>query len=403
MAGLFELKKEHHAALTKMENLVSKAENEHREMTVSESTDFDICNRAVQALGPKIASLEKQSTLRRHVSAGGHLLTDGASTPQDMMRRSPRALSPTYFEDFHNWLKSGGTEMGAALYEGSSSQGGYAVPIVVADQIIELAVPEMGVRRLASVVPTVSDIKFPSKSAFGTAAAKAESGGSTNAFGGTQPTLGQFTLSAYMAGVYGDVSWELIQDVPAFQQFAVQDMLDAVSLFEENLFINGTGSGQAQGLLGNTDSGGTFEPDTNGNLVSIDGTLSVLGTLNALYHPGASWLMARQTSIVIRKAQVESNLFNPVWTRVGNQDFLHGYPVEYSSSMPAATRGNTPVLFGDFKRGYLIGDRGGSGINVKILDQPKAVDGLLGLLAYRRMDARVRRSEAIKSYTISAS
>jgi HK97 family phage major capsid protein len=71
--------------------------------------------------------------------------------------------------------------------------------------------------------------------------------------------------------------------------------------------------------------------------------------------------------------------------------------------MPAASRGNSPVIFGDFKRGYLIGDRGGSGVNVKVLDQPLASQGILQLLAYRRTDGRVRRSEALQEYQISAS
>ena len=38
------------------------------------------------------------------------------------------------------------------------------------------------------------------------------------------------------------------------------------------------------------------------------------------------------------------------------------------------------MLFGDFKRGYVIGDRGGSGINVKVLDQPLATQGQIVLL-----------------------
>jgi HK97 family phage major capsid protein len=252
---------------------------------------------------------------------------------------------------------------------------------------------------LASVLPTTSDIKFPTKSAFGTAAAKAE----TSSFGGTQPTLGQFTLSAFMGGVAGDVSWELVQDVPAFQQFAVQDMLDAMTMYEENLFINGTGTGQAQGLINNIGAGITAEPDSNGNLVTIAGTLDLIGSLNALYHKGASWLMTRATSIIIRKAQTQSNLFVPAWVSVGGTDYLHGYPVEYSAYVPAAARGAAPVVFGDFKRGYVIGDRGGSGINVKVLDQPKAVQGLITLLAYRRMDGRVRRSEALQTYVVAAS
>jgi len=113
--------------------------------------------------------------------------------------------------------------------------------------------------------------------------------------------------------------------------------------------------------------------------------------------------MSRATSIVLRKAQTQSNLFAPAWTRENGQDYLWGFPVAYSNYMPSATRGNTPILFGDFKQGYVIGDRGGSGINIKVLDQPKATSGILVLLAYRRVDGRVRRSEAVQSYVIAAS
>jgi HK97 family phage major capsid protein len=129
-------------------------------------------------------------------------------------------------------------------------------------------------------------------------------------------------------------------------------------------------------------------------------TFDVLGKLNAAYHPGASWLMSRATGAAIRKAQMASNLFAPVWTRENGQDFLHGYPVTFDAYVPAIAAGATPVLFGNFKQGYLIGDRGGSGINVKLLDQPKATEGQLILLAYRRTDGRVRRSEAIQGITL---
>jgi HK97 family phage major capsid protein len=94
-------------------------------------------------------------------------------------------------------------------------------------------------------------------------------------------------------------------------------------------------------------------------------------------------------------------LYSPIWIQEGGKAFLHGYPVVFSGSMPAIATTKTPVLFGDFKSGYVIGDRGGSGINVKILDQPLATAGQLILLAYRRTDGRVRRSEAIQAITLA--
>ena len=397
---LFDMKQMHHSALKRADSIITAAENANRALTAAENLDVDAAMAEAQELAPQIATIEKKNTIRTMFS-GESVLFVGEPGPGE--RSGKKSLSRDYLNAFHAFLGSGGQTVNAALYEGSASGGGYAVPVTVDDQIVPLAPNEMAIRRFATVVPTVSDIKVPVKTTFGVAAAKAESGSSATSFTESEPAIGQFTLSAFMAGILSKISWELAQDVPAFQAFAVADMLLAQQMYEENLYINGTGSGQAQGLIGNVGAGVTEEPDANGNLVSIDGTLDLIGSLQAQYHDNASFLMARPTSIIIRKAQRQANLFEPVWTRSNGVDYLHGYPVFYSSSMPTAARSNTPVLFGDFKQGYIIGDRGGSAINVKVLDQPLAAQGQLLLLAYRRTDGRVRRSEAIQSYKIAAS
>ena len=82
-----------------------------------------------------------------------------------------------------------------------------------------------------------------------------------------------------------------------------------------------------------------------------------------------------------------------------------GRPVFFDANCPAlptaTTAGVIPILYGDFKAGYVIGVRGGAGINAKILDQPWASAGQVGILAYRRLDGRVRRSKAIQAITVS--
>jgi len=312
-------------------------------------------------------------------------------------------LSEDYYNDFHTWIGSRGQQMGASLYEGTGSSGGYAVPVIVDGQVVPLAPTEMGVRAIANVVPTAMDIKVPIQASFSTAAAKAESGGSTNAFSESDPTLSQVTLSAFMAGVPHTLSWELVQDVPTFQNFAITDLVLAIQMYEENLFVNGTGSGQAQGLIGNTGTGVTGVLVGSDNYASelLTATFDALGKLNAVYfNANTRWLLARQTAVVLRKAQMQANLFAPVFVSEGGKDYLHGIEVAYSSAMPTIAASATPVLLGDFKSGYVIGDRGGSGINVKILDQPLATSGQLILLGYRRMDGRVRRSEAIQAITL---
>jgi HK97 family phage major capsid protein len=313
-------------------------------------------------------------------------------------------FSAEYLAAFTSFVRSGGSQLSAALYEGSNPNGGYSVPVVVADgRIVPLAPQESAIRRLATVVPTTSDVLIPFETTVGTAAAKPESGGSTNNFGGASPALSRFLLSAFPAGAENDFSFELFEDAPLFQPFIVQDAVRSQQTLEESWFISGTGIGQAQGLIGNVGAGVTEEPDGSGNLVTIDGTSNLIDTLDAEYSQNATFLMSRHTGKILRKAQQQSTGGYPVWTRANGRDYLWGYPVEYSAAMPTAARGTSPVLFGDFEAGYIIGDRGGSELRVMVLDQAKAVQGVVTWLTFRRTDGRVRRPEAIQSYNIAAS
>ena len=159
---------------------------------------------AVNSINPQIRSLEKNNTLLNHLTPEGMLLAGNpGASPRAFQKPNRQVLSPEYANEFFEYLASDGKKIGATLYEtGGGPTGGYAVPTVVDDQIVPLAPNEMAVRRIATVLPTVSDIKFPTKSAFGTAAIKTE----TSSFGGSQMTLGQFTLSAFMIGSQGDLS-----------------------------------------------------------------------------------------------------------------------------------------------------------------------------------------------------
>jgi HK97 family phage major capsid protein len=386
---LFELKQKREAALSKADGILKAAEEGKRILTTAENEQVDSCMAEVNAVTPQIQRIESLNTLRAQFPTGRVIADVKPGHAARLNKLGKKFFSEQYFEDFFSYVTE--RKISAALSEGTNTAGGFAVPSIVDGQIVPLAPAEMGIRTLADVIPTSMDIKFPRQTSHAVAAVKAEAA----AFVESDPAIDQFTLSAFMVGVLFDISWELTQDVPAFLSFLQNDGILGLQEKEEALFATGTGTGQAQGLSGNVGVGTT-------QALSINGTLDLLGSLNAAYHSNASWLMQRATSIAIRKLQVGANLFEPVFTRVGNQDYLHGYPVAYSQAMPAnGAAGTKPIQFGDFKRGYLIGDRGGNGISVKFLDQTKAVNGLLEVLIYRRSDGRVRRSEAIQEYVIA--
>lgn len=444
-------------SLASAEDILAKAREEKRNTTPEEDKEVTALVEKAEALRMQAVALENSDSIYRFDPIG--LMTSGDGAPPvglqsanqlDAMRAAA-ARRPAYAQSLRNFLLTGGkahTEeltagsdgaggylipgseqftrqrsangsfprMSAALYEGSNggsdAAGGYAISIPTVQQIVPLAMPDLGVFDASMVIPTATDIKLPQQASFGTAALKAESTGTIATFGGSDPTLGQIELTAFMAGALRLVSWELMQDVQAFQEFIVTDLLKGQRILEGSLLASGSGSGQPLGVFGNTGTGTGSAYEFTG--ASTDSTLllnslfDVTSTLKGAYQAGACWIMSRATGLAIRRAQSQANLYVPVATTDpdGTERIL-GKPVFYDVNAPAlptaTTSGVVPILYGDLKQGYVVGVRGGAGINVKILDQPWANQGQLGILAYRRIDGRVRRSEAIQAITISHS
>jgi HK97 family phage major capsid protein len=405
--SLQELEAQHANAIGKADAIISAVERQKRPLTSYEQQTIDTNLRIAGDLQPQIQAAKAKATRTTTRSVEDYRSQLGtprrpANSERTHSSGEPivsKRLSRDYFDSFHAWVSRSGGPLSAAMYEGSNAAGGYAVPIVVDDQIVPLAPQDSAIRRLSTVIPTRADIHVPQITVRAVATAKSE----TSSFGVASPSLGSFTLTANPIAVEVQASLEITQDVTQLRVFVLDDVDSSFLETEEPLFLTGTGSGQPQGVIGNCGAGVTEEPDSNGNLVSIQGTLDILGQLKQKYHDNATWVMQRATSLVIRKAQIGANLFEPVFRRENGVDLLHGYPVAYSAAMPTAARGNTPIVFGDWKRGYLIGDRGGSALFLKVLDQAGASQGLVDLLFYRRTDGRVRRSEALQQYNVASS
>lgn len=401
--SLLELQQAHDKAIAKADGILAAAERQRRSLTTFEQQAVDASLKEVADLKPRIAAA-KPTTTRSSAEVRALMAKQPRPThrePSNVTRGElilPARFSRDYHEAFYSRLSGEGV-ITASLNEGLSTSGGYAVPIVVDNQVVSLAPQDCAVRRLSTVVPTRADVKVPQITVRGIASAKSE----TSSFAVAAPSLGQATLSAFATAVETQISLELAEDAPLFTSAVLEDVTSAFLEEEEVKFISGSGTGEPQGLIGSVGAGVTDEPDSAGNLVSIQATLDILGTLKETYMTGASWLMQKATSLIIRKAQIGANLFEPVFRRENGVDLLHGVPVAYSSQMPTAARGATPVLLGDFRKAYLIGDRGGPALLMKTLDQAGAAQGLIDLLFFRRSDGRVRRSEAVQGITISAS
>jgi HK97 family phage major capsid protein len=454
MDNLLSLKRNRMVAIDKAEAILAAAESAKRDLTVSEQENFNATMKEASSIASLITARERVNTLKPSMlmpSVDG-AVSDPAFQSFVSPVRAAQAQNPEQGRALHAFFRTGGKahtdelltladgeggyripgseaytrqraangsflKIMAATYEGtpdggSDAAGGYAVSVPTVQQVVPLALPDLGIYDASMVIPTVSAVKIPVQASFGTSAIKAESTGTIATFGGTDPTLGQIELDAYMVGAVRIASWELLQDVAMWQEFIVDDLLKGHRILEDSLLATGTGSNQPTGVFGNTGTGTGSAYELLGTSADsqtlLDSLFDVTSTLKGAYQANASWIMSRATALTIRRAQMQTNLFAPVATvDADGTERILGRPVFYdvnSPSLPTATSSGVPaILFGDFKQGFVVGVRGGAGINVKILDQPLAMQGQLAILAYRRIDSKVRRSEAIQAITISHS
>lgn len=76
---------------------------------------------------------------------------------------------------------------------------------------------------------------------------------------------------------------------------------------------------------------------------------------------------------------------------------LLGRPVEFDENMPAIAGNAFPILFGDFRRGYLIVEKTG----LKMLRDPYTSKPNVVFYAYRRVGGGIADCDAIKALKIS--
>jgi HK97 family phage major capsid protein len=336
----------------------------------------------------------------------------GTHTANRFTQVDPISLSSDYAKGMWASLKNGKAGFdrycfdNAVLGEGGTSADGSAlVPISTDPSIPNLAPYECSARKLSRVITTENDLNIPYQSAKGVAALKAETNnGNTNAFTASVAQFATTKLSAYMIGVQVGVSWELLQDSKALAAFVTAEIQRNIVAAEENYFINGTGSSQAQGYLasgvasvptGSTISSGVASIASNG----IKPLLETQASLNPVYYGNASWLTHRQEFVRLQEAQLATSQFQTyvTWDPNGNARLL-GHPVLFSYEMgvyAASPSTDGDWLFGDFNAFATLGDRGDSNIRIKVLDQVAAQNGQTVILGYRRSDQRVVLGEAV--------
>jgi HK97 family phage major capsid protein len=203
---------------------------------------------------------------------------------------------------------------------------------------------------------------------------------------------------------------ELMDADFALEQVVSSSFGIAIANAEEAAFAAGLGhtSHQPQGMNVASITGfdGTNPVDetsaSSSGAVALDEFITLEYSLKPQYARNASYLVHRQTAAKMRLLKdsegrylwSQGSVFGGVNER--QPDTFNGYPVVQSMAMdqfPSAASTKFPVIFGDFKAGYLVLDR--LGMTVQRLNELYAEAGLVGFKVHRRVGGGVIRGEAI--------
>jgi HK97 family phage major capsid protein len=295
----------------------------------------------------------------------------------------------------------------AAMAEASDPDGGIIVPEQIRAQIETLVLKQSPIRRLARVVDlTTGRTVFPINLR-GTSAGWV--GENEPRVETSTPTLAAMSPPGGTLYALPSATEELVDDaIVNLEQFLEENVVDAMAEQESRAFIYGDGLRKPAGFLAQpiTPDGDDVRPIGTLQDVAMPvnaGTLmpgwqflvAMIFSLKAAYRaaPGTSWLAS--TDFISRMAQITDEQGKPFYVpslQEGVPGMMLGYPVTECEHMPAVAVNAYPLAFGNWQRGYVIGDR----TQLNVLRDPYTVKGRIQWYFRKRVYGSVLNTEAIK-------
>jgi len=175
--------------------------------------------------------------------------------------------------------------------------------------------------------------------------------------------------------------------------------------FEGEQFLQGSGTGQAQGLVTSGDFNTISTADTTtdgiGSIVA-DELIDLKYEVKKTYRDNGTYALTREAIKYVRqlKDQDDDYLWQP-GLAMGEPSTIQGAPyVEMQDLVTTASAGDgdTPIVFGDWRRGYLIVDR----LSMQVLRDPysKKNTGTIDYQFYAAHGGDLYVTEALAGLTI---
>lgn len=214
------------------------------------------------------------------------------------------------------------------------------------------------VEKMVDMVPLLREIElFQIPGNINIAVESVAPSGTREAAGGeatlATATLTQVSLTGYNINSFIRVGADLAQmAVPAFEDWLVRKLAEAIAYKIEDFIVNGDGDGDPKGIENYVASWGVtagtgIDATGSNDVFTVANIDSLIGLVPAAYDRESKFLMSKKTFYTsIASLQDENNW--ALITRENNKFYLRGYEVIFSDAVTL-----DDVFFGSFKRGMV--------------------------------------------------
>lgn len=334
--------------------------------------------KASENFGEKLGEIEKM--LRR---------------PANAMEAKEVDISLKAWDSFMRKGEQGMDEMELkALTVGTAATAGNLAPAEYVEELVKVITEISPVRSVARVRQTSNkEIEVPSKTATFAAAWTAETGSRTETTGYTTSLN---TIPTHELYALVDISSALLEDsVFDLEAEMNQEFAEQFAKAEGEAFISGNGTNKPTGITNGT----TVASTTAANAASIvtDDLMDLVHDLKSDYARAASFMMNRSTLGAIRKLKDTAGqyIFQTGFSgQSGLPNTILGHPYVEALDVADIGTGAKSVIFGDYRRGFMIVDR----VALSVLRDPysQASSGNVRYIARRRVGGEVVLAEAMR-------
>jgi HK97 family phage major capsid protein len=281
-----------------------------------------------------------------------------------------------------------------ALTVGTDATAGNLAPAEYVNELIKVITEISPVRSVARIRQTSNkEIEVPSKTATFAAAWTAEGGTRSETTG---YTTGLNTIPTHELYALVDISSALLEDsVFDLEAEMNTEFAEQFAKAEGAAFISGNGTNKPTGLTNGSTVSSTAASAVAA--ISTDDLMDLVHDLKSEYARSATFMLNRSTLGAIRKLKDTAGqyIFQTGFSgQTGLPNTILGHPYVEAPDVADIGASAKSVIFGDFRRGYMIVDR----VNLSVLRDPysQASTGNVRYIARRRVGGEVVLAEAMR-------